>query len=252
MNNRYKVRFIIVLLLLIVGSLISLEWTRLFLLSSDIYHESFFIVKILKLMASFLCAFLVWTTFGDKYSISDSKKIKAVFLVIFIGDIAFNTGNPMIGVAIFSIAQILLINRNSNGFFTYLRSESSKKSEPFMIITAISLLIGNTLLLYFIFFKRLGLSPIFFGFTGYSMLLCVSLWIAWLTKKIRYFTPRNSLMISIGMTCFYLGDIVVGIGMIISDPPLRVIVTSLIWILYAPSIILLSLSSYKYDSEFFI
>lgn len=249
-NIRNKIKLIAVLfaLLTLFGSYVSLDWSRVMFFPIDTYIEPYAIVRAFKLLSSFLCAFLVWTTFSNKFSESDSRKIKAAFVVIFIGDASFTFGFPLAGVISFALGQILLTIRNADGLKNYIVNKFYLRDWLFNSIIGTIIVLINVSALYFVFFRTLGFSPMFILFAVYSIFLCLSVWFAWVCIKIDYFADINSILIALGMSFFFLCDFTVGFNMSSPDPQTRVIVSSLTWMFYAPALIMLSLSSYNFDS----
>lgn len=248
MSPRVKIPFIIGYILLFAGCYISLDWSRLFLITTHSmeYHESFLFVKILKLITSFSCALLAWSDYKYCNSKSDSRRIKLAFVIIFCGDLSFTTGLPIVGVTTFALGQLLLSIRNSNGIKAYFKSGKYKNDKMYLCITAIIILLIDLFLLTVIFHKNINNKWVFIGFTFYSIILSLSVWISWASKKIDYFDNINSTMILVGMTCFFFCDFTVGYGILANNNVLKEMLTSTTWIFYTPALILLSLSSYNF------
>ena len=247
-RNKIKVISILFVLLALFGSYVSLDWSRLMFFPATEYIEPYPVVRLFKLISSFLCAFLVWTTFSNKFTSSDSRKIKAAFIVILIGDASFTFGFQLAGVIAFAFGQILLTIRNADGLKQYVQNRLYRRDWVFNAVIGTLIVLINSAALYFVFYRTLGFSALFFLFAVYSIVLCLSVWFAWVCIKIDYFDTVNSILIALGMSFFFLCDFTVGFNMASPAPQTRVIVSSLTWMFYAPALIMLSLSSYKFSS----
>lgn len=244
MNPKTKTIIISFVAICLLCISVPLDFVRI-LVYPDTYHISFEIVIIFKLMISFLTFILAITSRESVLTKSDYYRISICFCIIFWGDIFFAMGKAVAGVITFALGQLLLIYRNSNGLRSYL-TESFKRDKRFILISGLIIFIIDILLLIFLFFRTDGFNTTTIGFSVYSVTLCLSIWVAQLTRKIGYFSRSNSLKISIGMILFFLCDLSVGYGIIVDDVIIKDIVTSVTWIFYTPALLLLSLSSYNF------
>ncbi|QEN06280.1 hypothetical protein EW093_16820 [Thiospirochaeta perfilievii] len=249
MNIKRKNLIIIGIMFILFGSYVSLDWSRLFLINSNTirYIDSFRVVKFLKLTVSFLCLLLAFTTYNCSITKTDSKRIRVAFIAIFLGDLSFTTGHTTLGIVTFAIGQLLISFRNSNGIKKYFNSKSFLKDKLYISIILITLLIIDIFLLKIVFYSNIDNQMVMWGFTLYSLVLCLSVFISWLSIKIGYFPKVNSIMILVGMSFFFLCDFTVGYGILADNIIFKEIATSSTWIFYTPALILLSTSSYDYN-----
>lgn len=248
MKNKFKISLFLAISLLLAGSYISLDWARLFLMPTESYTDSFLLVKIFKLTTTFLCALMAMTTFQSGVLQKDSFRLKLSFACILAGDIAFFFMYDIAGVIIFILGQLFITIRNSQGVIDFFRSGKGAQHKRYIFITALAVIITDVLLIWLVFYKNEGFSLMFKAFALYSVVLSLSVWIAWLVPKIGTFPPVNSLMITCGMTLFFLCDFTVGYGFIADTPVMKVVATSATWVFYAPALILLCLSGYSFKS----
>lgn len=78
---------------------------------------------------------------------------------------------------------------------------------------------------------------------SYGLLLTTSLWMAWNTLGSGFFPKLNAWFIALGLTCHYLSDICIILkNNIEAFAPIG---RPLVWTIYTPALIMLSLSGYK-------
>jgi len=206
----------------------------------DIYPSS-----ILKRINVLLAAAIAWAAGKDSLGFIDSRRMKAAFMFICIGEAAFASGSKAAGICSFVVCQTLLIIRNSNGLKNKLEHASRKQKQKMIISSLIVTLLFTVVVIIFSSFN-MAYGPVFIAFI-YMLILSASLWSA-LTGNILGLLPlRNSRMAAIGMLFFYCCDVLVGLDAVLETGLLWLLANSFIWIFYIPALVLLAVSSYRYN-----
>lgn len=244
MNPKTKVVILTFISLCFLCLFVPLDFIRI-LIYRETYHISFEVVRVLKLMVSFISFILAITSNKSCLNSSDYFRISISFCVIFWGDIFFTLGLTALGVITFAVGQTLLIFRNSKGLKNYLKREFPTNKLN-IILSGVVILLLDIVILIVLFFRTVGITVTTVGFSIYSIVLCSSVWIALLSRKVGYFSDKSSNKIAFGMILFFLCDLTVGYGIILESVTLKEIVTSLTWIFYTPALLLLSISSYNF------
>jgi len=239
-------RFLISIIVLTIVALsiwsIALDISRFSSLnySYDIYPSA-----LLKRINVILAAFIAWGVGKDGLSLKDSRRMKAAFMFIILGEAAFALGGTVVGVCLFAVSQTLLIIRNSTGLRDKLSHASQIQKRRlllssltvFLILAAMPFLFSSLIKVH---------NPTVIVYL-YGILLSASL-LAGLTNSILGLLPgRNSKMVAVGMICFYCCDILVGLDAVMETGLPWLLVNSFIWIFYIPALVLLALSCYRYN-----
>jgi len=95
----------------------------------------------------------------------------------------------------------------------------------------------------------LSKSPLFLLITIYAVLLSISLWMALMSLHIKFFDVKNSFLIAIGMSFFFVADFLVGFNLSLEIGTQRIVTLYLTWVFYLPALLLLSLSSYRWKNK---
>ncbi len=245
MTNGKKLFVSTILFIILALSIwfVILDFSRFFThnYSYDIYPSA-----LLKRINVILAAFIAWSVGKDRLSSKDSRRIKAAFIFILLGEAAFALGERVIGVGMFAVCQTLLIIRNSSGLSSKLFHGSQEQKKK---LVWSGLAIMFTLLVFpFLFASLITSYRTFIVVYLYGIILSISLW-AGLTSRILALLPkRNSIMVAAGMMCFYCCDLLVGLDAIMKAGTLWLLINSLIWIFYIPALVLLALSCYRYNN----
>lgn len=221
---------------------IILDFSRFFSLS---FNYDIFPSALLKRINVLLAALITWTVGKDRLSLADSRRMKAAFMFICIGEAAFVAAWRAAGICSFVVCQSLLIIRNSEGFMEKLKNASKKQKHKLVISGSVVLLICAALVVLFSSFNK-DYSSIFIAFF-YVLVLSTSLWAGLTSNILRLLPIKNSRMVSIGMIFFYCCDVLVGLDAVLEVGLLWLLANSLIWIFYIPALTLLALSSYRYS-----
>lgn len=241
--NRKLRRYFLILIFLCTGAFLALDGSRIIqgipipVIPGDPS-------RLLKRAVSLLALLLVWTAGPDAWERTDSRRMRALFLLIFAGDLLLLFNLNRAGIALFVLVQILMILRNSRGLADYWISGSLRQDRLWLTASGAAAA-GLWGLLAFGLFGPLTRGRELFVFIQiYIPCITLSLWVSWLTLKIGHFPRTGALLIGAGMTCFFLCDITVGLRMSLTGESARSAATALTWVFYAPALTLLALSSY--------
>ena len=251
-RKKISIRIIIIMIIFMSVGYISMDWLRFYNKPAEIeFLESPF-SPYMKVFVSFLSFLIVWLIGRDFVEKSDAKRLKAAFTFIFIADFLFLLKFNLLGIAIFSLCQILLIYRNGFGLVDFFRKrEWVKYKKNLVIYSVIALLIG-IISLCFLFRPILKGNSLFYAFIVYAIFLCLSFWTAWVSHLINKLSRLNTYMIAAGMTLFVLCDLTVGLNLALSAIEktaktefVWMISSSLTWMFYTPALVFLALSGYN-------
>lgn len=231
------------IVLCLFGGYITLEWFLFATGQADPAYPEILLTRILKITSCFLVCFMVFLTGKDFLEKEDSKRMILVFGAIVFADIAFFIDQTYVGIGFFGIAQTLFIIRHGMA----IKQSAPKNKNPLMwnIITAIIIGVLDYFIVFVIFHGILGTSVLFFIIFGYSILLCVSLWFSWTAARHTFYPKTNAILIAIGMTLFFIGDILVGFNLVLEPGSMNIITKYFVWVFYFPSLILLGASNFN-------
>ncbi|HYE09918.1 MAG TPA: hypothetical protein VEF53_07050 [Patescibacteria group bacterium] len=243
-NKRFLIQIIILAIICISVFTIVLDFSRLF--GSSILYVAY-PNHIIKRINVVLAALLVWLAGKDSLNLNkqDNTKMKFVFIAIGCGEVSFLLAKPALAIGFFTVCQCLLIIRHCKG----LRVKLIKASCPRKLKLALLLLILMSMPVFviIILYPMVKLDSTIFMGIAYSFVLSISLWSALTNHILALFPYKNSKMIAIGMLCFYLCDISVGLDGLLWSGTAWLLATSLTWVFYTPAITLLALSCYRYE-----
>lgn len=239
-NKRLLIKSIILSIICISIFTIALDFSRLFgpYNLSNAYHSDF-----IKRINVILAALLVWLAGRDGLNKHDITSMKFVFIAICFGEVSFLMAKPTLAIGFFISCQCLLISRHCRGLRCKLTKARwvQKLTLALLLLTLILLLLIGVV----IFYSTAIINTLMFMGVLYGFVLSISLWVGLANFILSLFPSKNSKMIAIGMLCFYLCDITVGLDGLLWSGPAWLIATSLTWVFYTPAITLLALSSYK-------
>jgi hypothetical protein len=244
--NRYKRIILFIMLCFIIflyGGFLTLDWYVFSHHLFDVNHPEVPYSRISKVSATVLCCIIIWMIGKDGFQKKDTIILRIIALFIIFGDLLFLFDLEIPAVMCFGICQLLFIKRHSPGLKNYITAKRPG-SHLFLDIVIIGVLsLASVIFFTFVFLPAQGISVLFFVILLYVIVLCVSLWMAWATPRLKFFPKPNAFLILIGLTCFFIGDITVGFGIALSGEH-RVLVKYLTWILYVPGLVLPTLSGY--------
>jgi len=100
----------------------------------------------------------------------------------------------------------------------------------------------------FMFASLIKLCSAFIAAYLYGIVLSISLWAGLAANTLELLPKRNSVMVAVGMICFYCCDVLVGLDAVMEAGLPWLWANSLIWIFYIPALVLLALSCYRYNN----
>jgi YhhN family len=244
MTSRKKLYISTILFVILALSIwfIILDFSRFY---SQNYSYAIYPSALLKRINVILAAFIVWAIGKDGLCLTDSRRMKAAFIFVILGEAAFALGDRAIGVGMFAVCQILLIIRNSTGLKYKLKHASNAQKKELTISVVIVMLILLVFAFLFALFIKDFKTAI--ALYIYGIILSISLW-AGLANSILVLLPKvNSIMVAAGMICFFCCDVLVGFDAAMEAGVPWLLVNSFIWVFYIPALVLLALSCYRYN-----
>lgn len=243
MVKRLIVAFLTLVIIGLYLCFIILDFSRFY--SLDYYAHSM-TSALLKRVCVVLAATIVWISGRDGVN-SGVGLMKTAFIVICFAEAALFYGRMAPGIGLFVVCQILLCFRNGMGLRQKLGAAAGNKKIRLILFgeflaAAYIIVIG----LSYQIILRYNLLPIV---CLYALLISSSLWVGFANYTLELLPRKNSIMVFIGMICFYCCDILVGLDEIMEPSLLWILVNSTIWFFYIPAIVLLALSCYKYDGK---
>jgi hypothetical protein len=242
--KRVLVIIVLAVILFLFGGYTTLDWFQFVTGIAVFTHAEVPYVRATKVAVSFLCAFLVFIIGRDGFDRKDTNRLVLVYATIALGDIFLVFDINMAGMAIFAVAHIFFIIRNGWGLKRYF-SNSSAKNRFWDVATAVTILAVAGGVLAGFFLPALGTSTMFYMLLGYSAMLAVSLWMAWAAVRIGYMPGPNAVLAGVGLTCFFVSDLLVGVHFSTEPGPMQAFCIYLTWIFYTPGLLLPALSGYK-------
>lgn len=229
---------------IIVTSLITifyifLDFSKLFGLMDHTFPYSIRRISVL------FVALIVAVVGKDSISKKDALLMKFSFLAISCAEFLFFLGSTYGGIGFFLLSHILLTIRNIQGLGQKLLTLDNKLTKRKLIGSGIAIFSIFILLVCFVFFPILKFSLLLYILIVYGLILSTSFWAGAANYILGLLPKKNSLMVFIGIACFFFSDILVGLVVIKYPEPYYSIANSFIWVLYIPAIMLLALSCYK-------
>lgn len=217
---------------------------------SKLEEDTFLYSYAFKALVVLLTTLLVFITGKDCLNKNDSTRLKIIFLLILLADLSLAIfPTPVIGIFFFSLVQLGLILRNSLGMKEKIRVKGNFQLKTSLFINTILVTILFILILIRIMDKHMDEKLVLLIMVLYGIMVSISLWTAIANYLLKVFPRINSLMISLGMICFVLCDINVGLSLILPASLTRTLSLDLIWIFYTPALTLLALSGYRYNKS---
>jgi len=208
------------------------------------YYGKYFPSAVLKRITVVLAAAIAWAAGNDGIGKKDTCIMSLVFTVICAAETAFLLRRFIAGVALFGVCQSLLTARNGRGLIKELKLAGC--SEKLKAVSIAGVILAALVLTVIISYQILGIRPEIVSAWIYGAVLSASLWAGLANYILRLFPLPNSMMVAVGMFCFYCCDILVGLDAVMEVSFPWLIVNSLIWVFYTPAITLLALSCYNY------
>ncbi len=244
--NSKKKKIIVIILLFIVITGVLFIWQDFALL---FFPKNAFPINglsnFLKAFIIFLTTLLMFLIGRDCLNPKDAVHMKVIYILIILADFSLVFfRSPMIGVSVFFLVQLNLVIRNSKHLREKIASVNMAKRRILLSYTLLMCLVDLFCILFLV--KTLSDQiPLLVTLSLYLLMVSTSLWTALTNFFIGLFPRRNGLSVFIGMFCFLLCDINVGLSWIHPEEAVRLIAASLIWVFYTPALTLIALSGYK-------
>lgn len=237
---KFKISIIIALILIISGSFITLDLITAF----EMKNLYLTLSLVLKALIVFLTTLLVFLINNRGISKGDTSLLKIIFIFIIIADLTLVLlKKPYMGIIVFFFVQLLLIYRNSYAIYKQhnLRVIFDKNTMMILILLMI-------LLFTFLLYLNNHISDLFLFilFLSYGLIKSFSVLAAGLTYRFKVFPKTNRLLLFIGVVCFYLCDLNVGLNLAFNSCSIKNLSNILIWIFYTPALTLIALSGYDF------
>ena len=240
---------IIAIIIFLFGGYIVLDWFQFIRKIADYKHPEIPYVRATKVAVSFLAAILVFIIGKDGFNERDTIMLVIAYAIIFIGDLFLVFDINLIGIAVFASSHIFFILRNGSGITRYIKDGSSI-NRLYDIVSAVIIIGVVITVLWVFFYPRLEGNAFFYVLLGYGLFLGVSLWTAWAALRIGFMPGHNALLAAIGITCFFISDLLVGVHFATEPGDTQLIARYTTWIFYTPALVLIALSGYDLSKIF--
>jgi hypothetical protein len=242
--KRAAVIAILAVILFLLGGYTTLDWFQFLTGIANFARPELPYVRATKVAVSFLSAIMVFIIGKDGFDRKDSIRLVLAYAAIAIGDIFLVLDINMVGMLVFAVAHIFFIIRNGSGLRGYLVAQSNV-NRLWDIGTAVLILALMGAVMGGFFLPAMGAGLMFYMLLAYSLFLGVSLWAAWAAVRIRYMPKENAILVAIGLTCFFVSDLLVGVHFGTEPGRSQTLAIYLTWIFYTPGLVLPALSGYK-------
>lgn len=242
--KRGAVIFILGVILFLFGGYITLDWFQFITGIANFARPELPYVRATKVAVSFLSAILVFIIGRDGFDRKDTIRLILVYAAIAIGDIFLVFDINMVGMLVFAVAHVFFIIRNGWGLRAYLTAKSGINRFWDIVTAFIILAIAGGIMGGF-FLPVMGGGLMFYMLLGYSVFLGVSLWMAWAAVRIGYMPKGNAWLAAIGLSCFFVSDLLVGVHFATQPGRDQTFAIYLTWIFYTPGLVLPALSGYR-------
>jgi len=112
-----------------------------------------------------------------------------------------------LAVLVFMVGHVLIILRNGQGVWAYLRAKSATRHRTIDLVTALGVVLVTAILFVLTLLERLRGSPLLVILVAYAAVPDLSLWTGWASTRAGYFPRRNALLIASGALCFFVGGL---------------------------------------------
>ena len=242
--KRVAVIFILGVILFLFGGYTTLDWFQFITGIANFARPELPYVRATKVAVSFLSAILVFIIGRDGFIRKDTIRLILAYAAIAIGDIFLVFDINMVGMLVFAVAHVFFIVRNGWGLKGYLAAKSNINRFWDIIIALVILATAGSAMVGF-FLPAMGGGLMFYMLLAYSVFLGVSLWMAGAAVRIGYMPKGNAWLAAIGMACFFVSDLLVGVHFATQPGREQTFAIYLTWIFYTPGLVLPALSGYK-------
>ncbi len=244
MKKKRIIMLLIQLIIMLSLVFITLDWLRYFYPADQVFRIQAALSRNLKLTVSLTTLIMVWIAARESIGRDDNILLRLIFIFILAGDASVLYGITLPGICLFVAVQVLLILRNGSGFTEFMKSGRWTQHKTWIAACACGIVILVAFVDAVILRRFLAGTPLFPAIVAYSIILGLSLFVAWMTWPAKFFDTANSRLIIAGMTFFFACDITVGIDIGVAHGTVKTIASSLTWMFYSPALVLLCLSGY--------
>lgn len=197
---------------------------------------------------SVVCAVIVLLIGGYGVGGWDKWMLSLAFAAMLGGDLCLELLElPLPGIAVFFVVHGVLIVRHMRGLKGELSSPRHDRTVRWLWLTALAVCGGTGLVLHLIWDLlaakgTLTLDCIYIG------LLATSLWSATSTLTRRTWPALNASFIFVGIACFYVCDVIVGVSLALAGTELGATLNLAVGFAYAPALLLLALSGFCWSA----
>jgi hypothetical protein len=253
-GKQKRVCLILGLILLLTASFLTFDWTQYWFGIVRTADPERLYSRIAKTLTSLLVAMLALSVGDDGIDDKDPIRLRRVFAAILAGDLLFllDEIHPAFdypAILAFLVAHVLIIVRNGHGLRAYWRQAASLRERAVDVALGAGIVLVTGSLFIFTLLEHLAGSPLLYVLLVYAVFLVASLWTGWMSLRIGYFPRANAVLIAAGATSFFIGDYLVGFNLSLQPSPARTTTVFLTWVFYAPAIILLALSGYRWTAR---
>ncbi len=252
-NTRYFILGVVGIIIFLSGVFVDSDW--LYITSGHKNNYTF----LMKYTITILTFIIAWRSEICPVSKRDVFYLKLAFVFTLVGDLflvalcgIFSDTEltpifSVAGILAFCVVQVIYIIRHGRSFITFpiKLNFSNPPTQRRLIATVLIYGLSFTLLAflypYIIKNGKLLIIPALL----YIMLLATSLWAAWGVLIKSWYPHRNAWLIAGGLSFLIACDTAVGVETFITGVA-SLIANGFVWIFYAPSLVLLSLSGYNW------
>jgi hypothetical protein len=261
------VLFVVCINILLFGAIFAVDWTVVlyewFNLPGLIFpkpwgFEQTFFTGTAKAVNSVLCLVIVLMVMDSRIDKKDWIQLLLAFLFIVPTDVimriidlspALDASSPifMVGGVTSILAHFVLFFRHGRGFPYWRKKKRANlpKKNWFQILWLPVVIFGSAAVALGFLWKYMV--PIDHQIIGpaYTFFFCMNTWVVWETVRYNLYPKRNAYFAAIGVTLWYLTEIVGEIFNVQIGLP-SAIAFQFIWMVYGPGILLIALSGIKY------
>jgi len=207
-------------------------------------------IAITKYAVSCLSCLTVWTIWDERIDNRDIYLLRAAFTFLVCADTCMvllfpfiNRVNPSlagtiqtVGIIFFMIVQTCFIVRHSRETLKLLRTGNRRTTVKNIAVEILILMCVTIPVVAAVYFST---KKEVLVIVAYGVYVIFSLYTAWGVFRRDFYPKLNKWMIALGMTCFFLCDLNVGLSFVSK------FADALVWMFYTPALVLLSYSGVK-------
>ena len=266
------VLFVVCINILLFGAIFAVDWTVVlydwfntgpidFFPKPWDFEQTFF-TGFAKAINSVLCLVIVLLVVDSRIDKKDWFLIFFAFLFIVPTDVIMriidlsknltpSSNIFMVGGVTSILAHFVLFFRHGRGFPYWRKNKRAElpKKNWFQILWLPVVIFGSAAVAMGILWKYMVQIDHHIIGPAYTFFFCMNTWVAWETVRYNLYPKRNAIFAAIGVTLWYLTEIVgeiFNVQSVLPSPIPSVIAFQFIWMVYGPGILLIALSGIKY------